>query len=75
MINRNPYFLKFDDGVGQTNLSLADMENFIALYPCAEEQKTIGQFFKQLDETLVLQQQQLQTLKNLKQAFLEKMFV
>lgn len=75
LINRNPYFLKFDDGVGQTNLSLADMENFIALYPCAEEQKTIGQFFKQLDETLVLQQQQLQTLKNLKQAFLEKMFV
>lgn len=57
------HILKFDDGVGQTNLSLADMENFIALYPCAEEQKTIGQFFKQLDETLVLQQQQLQTLK------------
>ncbi|WP_162893990.1 restriction endonuclease subunit S [Acinetobacter soli] len=39
------------------------------------EQIQIGQFFKQLDETLVLQQQQLQTLKNLKQAFLEKMFV
>ncbi|MGI9638913.1 hypothetical protein ACR2E5_06365 [Acinetobacter baumannii] len=39
------------------------------------EQLKIGQFFKQLDETLTLQQQQLQTLKNLKQAFLEKMFV
>lgn len=43
--------------------------------PSAEEQKQVGQFFKQLDETLALQQQQLQTLKNLKQAFLEKMFV
>lgn len=75
LINRNPYFLKFDDGVGQTNLSLADMENFVALYPCNEEQIAIGQFFNQLDEILVLQQQQLQTLKNLKQAFLEKMFV
>lgn len=75
LINRNPYFLKFDDGVGQTNLSLADMEKFTALYPCNEEQMAIGSFFKQLDETLVLQQQQLQTLKNLKQAFLEKMFV
>lgn len=51
---------------------LAQMEFLI---PSSEEQKEIGNFFKQLDETLALQQQQLQTLKNLKQAFLEKMFV
>ena len=43
--------------------------------PSFEEQQKIGQFFKQLDETIKLQQQQLQTVKNLKQAFLEKMFV
>nr|WP_277602831.1 restriction endonuclease subunit S [Acinetobacter sp. NIPH 1852] len=43
--------------------------------PSIEEQVQIGNFFKQLDETLALQQQQLQTLKKLKQAFLEKMFV
>mgnify|MGYP000423207257 CR=1 FL=1 len=43
--------------------------------PCLAEQIQISKFFKQLDETLALQQQQLQTLKNLKQAFLEKMFV
>ena len=43
--------------------------------PCLAEQIQISKFFKQLDETLVLQQQQLQILKNLKQAFLEKMFV
>lgn len=48
---------------------------FVCDVPEFEEQKAIGQFFKQLDKTLVLQQQQLQTLKNLKQAFLEKMFV
>ena len=53
----------------------SDMKKFSLLFPCAGEQKAIGQFFKQLDETLALQQQQLQTLKNLKQAFLEKMFV
>ncbi len=75
LINRNDYFLKFDDGVGQTNLSLADMENFVALYPPVIEQRAIGQFFEKLDETLKLQQQQLQTVKNLKQALLEKMFV
>lgn len=45
------------------------------LLPSLAEQIQIAHFFKQLDETLVLQQQQLQTFKNLKQAFLEKMFV
>lgn len=76
VLNRNPYFLKFDDGVGQTNLSLADMSNFIEFYPnTTKEQKDISKFFKQLDQTLTLRQQQLQTLKNLKKAFLEKMFV
>ncbi|OUY08530.1 restriction endonuclease subunit S [Acinetobacter populi] len=53
-----------------------EINNVEILVPmCDEEQSKIGQFFKKLDETLVLQQQQLQTLKNLKQAFLEKMFV
>ena len=45
------------------------------MYPSVKEQFEISHFFKKLDETLTLQQQQLQTLKNLKQAFLEKMFV
>lgn len=53
----------------------SDMKKFSLLFPCVNEQKQLGNFFKKLDETLALQQQQLQTLKNLKQAFLEKMFV
>lgn len=53
----------------------SDMKKFSLIFPCNEEQTAIGQFFKQLDDTLALQQQQLQTLKNLKQAFLAKMFV
>lgn len=48
---------------------------FVCDVPEYDEQKAIASFFKKLDETLALQQQQLQTLKNLKQAFLEKMFV
>lgn len=39
------------------------------------EQTAIGQFFKQLDDTLSLQAKQLKTLDNLKQALLAKMFV
>ena len=58
-----------------TNINQESLKKILILLPKYEEQTQIGQFFKQLDETLVLQQQQLQTLKNLKQAFLEKMFV
>ena len=39
------------------------------------EQTVIGQFFKQLDDTLSLQAKQLKTLDNLKQALLAKIFV
>ena len=58
-----------------TTIGQQEVGETIVGLPRFEEQMKIGQFFLQLDETLVLQQQQLQTLKNLKQAFLEKMFV
>lgn len=62
-------------GNSVVHLYATQLQNLSIHYPCLAEQKVISQFFKQLDETLALQQQQLQTLKNLKQAFLEKMFV
>ena len=40
-----------------------------------EEQTAIGNFFKQLDDTLALQAKQLKALENLKKALLAKMFV
>lgn len=40
-----------------------------------EEQKRIGSFFKQLDDTIVLQQQHIENLQQTKKAFLQKMFV
>ena len=75
LMNRNPYFLKFDNGVGQTNLSKAEVENFEALYPSYSEQQKIGAFFKSLDETLALHQQVLEKLKLLKKSLLQKMFI
>ena len=77
------YFLKADEiqltnntnGSTMIHVTKGEMENKIIVYPSLDEQIQIGKFFKQLDETLVLQQQQLQTLKNLKKVFLEKMFV
>ena len=43
--------------------------------PSINEQKVIGSFFKRLDTLLTLHQRKLEMLKNVKQAFLEKMFV
>lgn len=40
-----------------------------------KEQTAIGQFFKQLDDTVSIQAKQLKSLENLKKALLAKMFV
>ncbi|CRH20581.1 restriction endonuclease subunit S [Carnobacterium maltaromaticum] len=39
-----------------------------------DEQQKIGSFFKQLDDTIALQQSKLKALKQTKQGFLQKMF-
>ncbi len=85
---KNPYFINalfdtslFDVAVSRNlgatinQITTGMFKQMEFNFPDKTEQIAIGQFFKQLDETLVLQQQQLQILKNLKQAFLEKMFV
>lgn len=55
------------------------VKNFADTYqitvPELEEQTAIGQFFKQLDDTISLQAKQLKSLDNLKKALLAKMFV
>lgn len=52
--------------------SIAEMEYLI---PSKDEQIQIGKFFKQLDEVITLQQQELEAIKQTKKAFLQKMFV
>ncbi|MBZ1529993.1 restriction endonuclease subunit S [Leuconostoc mesenteroides] len=49
------------------------MMNFLT--PKLEEQRKIGSFFKQLDETIALHQRKLDLLKEQKKGFLQKMFV
>ena len=75
LMNRHPYFLAFDDGVKQTNLSVSDVLNFETYYPEYEEQKQIGEYFRNLDRLITLHQRELEKLKKLKKACLEKMFV
>ena len=44
-------------------------------FPKIEEQIKIGNFFKQLDDTIALHQRKLDLLKEQKKGFLQKMFV
>lgn len=54
----------YNENVLSTNINL----------PSLEEQKKIGSFFKSLDDTISLHQQELEILKQTKQGFLQKMF-
>lgn len=59
----------------QPNISSKDIDEFIFLVPeNIEEQQKIGQFFKQLDDTIALHQRKLDKLKQLKKAYLLEMF-
>lgn len=44
-------------------------------YPKIEEQRLIGRYLNQLDMRVILQQQRVEKLKNIKSACMEKMFV
>jgi len=48
---------------------------FIVLLPNVKEQQAIGEFFKKSDESITNQQQKLNKLKAMKQAYLQEMFV
>ena len=75
LMNRNIYFLQFDDGAKQTNLSITDVMEFEEHYPSNEEQNRIGRYFENLDRLITLHQRKLEKLKNIKKSMLEKMFV
>lgn len=59
----------------QRNIGIDSLKKLSILMPKDDEQRAIADFFRKIDENLLLQEKQLQTLKNLKQALLEKMFV
>ncbi|MEG0297517.1 MAG: restriction endonuclease subunit S [Clostridium sp.] len=75
LMNRNDYFLKFDNGVGQTNLSKSEVESFLEFYPCYEEQVKIGDYFNGLDNIITIHQRELDLLKGLKKTMLKQMFI
>lgn len=73
-MNRNAYFLKFDDGNKQTNLSIKDVLNYEDMYPNYKEQQKIGNYFRSLDHLITLHQQKCAVLKEFKKYMLQNMF-
>lgn len=74
LMNRNKYFLKFDDGNKQTNLSVNDVMQFEERYPSYREQTKIGAYFSTLDHLITLHQRKCDELKKVKKFMLQKMF-
>ncbi|USI61955.1 restriction endonuclease subunit S [Lactococcus lactis] len=60
---------------GQPGVNAKEYSTFEISVPSYEEQRKIGSFFKQLDDTIDLHQRKLDLLKEQKKGFLQKMFV
>lgn len=65
---------KKDESTGVPSLSKITINSVKVDMPDFEEQKKIGSLFKKIDADISLHQQELTTLKQTKQGFLQKMF-
>ena len=75
LMNRNPYFLSFDDGVKQTNLRNDDVLNFEILLPTnpAEQQK-IAACLSSLDDVIAGHEEKLTALEEHKKGLMQNLF-
>ena len=62
-------------GTGQKVLSFLDLQKMFIKIPTYIEQRKISTLFRKIDNLITLHQRQLEKLKNIKSALLEKMFV
>ena len=74
-ISRNKYFLKFDNGVSQTNLRKEDVLKCPIQVPCLEEQQKIANVLSKLDELIEEKKALLSDWQQFKKGLLQQMFV
>lgn len=76
LINRNPYYLAFDSGVGQTNLRKDEVLDCPLYIPKdIKEQTKIANFLSAIDEKIELVSNQIQDTQEYKKGLLQQMFV
>ncbi|MFB1050605.1 restriction endonuclease subunit S [Paraliobacillus sp. JSM ZJ581] len=69
------YGEKYGAGSTFVEISGKEMGKMLVFIPTLEEQQKIGIFIKELDNLINFEQQKIDTLNTLKQAFLQKMFI
>jgi type I restriction enzyme S subunit len=75
LLNRNIYFLAFDDGIKQTNLKKDDILNCPIVLPnIIKEQQRIADCLTSLDALITAQTQKIDTLKIHKKGLMQGLF-
>jgi len=75
LLNRNQFFLAFDDGVKQTNLRNEDVLNCPIILPENPiEQQKIASCLSSLDEVIAAHSQKLESLKDHKKGLMQNLF-
>ncbi len=75
IINRNKYFLSFDDGIKQTNLRKIDVLDCpLLLPPTKEEQEKISNFIFSIDKLIDNQTKKVEALKEHKKGLMQQLF-
>ena len=75
LINRNPYFLSFDDGVKQTNLKKADVLECSLMIPTSPlEQQNIANTLSSIDKLIITTKEKIKTLKEHKKGLMQQLF-
>lgn len=75
ILNRNPYFLSFDDGIKQTNLKKEEVLNFAMLHPKSdEEQQKITECISSIDDLISAQTEKIEALKFHKKGLMQGLF-
>ena len=75
MLDRNPYFLDFDDGIKQTNLRKEDVLGCrLCVPPLPDEQQRIADCLTSHDELIAAQTQKHDALKTHKKGLMQQLF-
>lgn len=75
LINRNPYFLSFDDGVKQTNIKKSEVLECPLMIPSSPiEQQKIADFLSSIDDLIIATEQRIKSLEEHKKGLMQQLF-
>ena len=74
ILNRNKYFLKFDNGVSQTNLRKDEVLRCPVIFPSIPEQQKISDFLRSTDAWIENLQAQKESFESYKKGMMQKIF-